>query len=58
MTTATIAVLEFTPEQVAEALRTARPVDSAGVERAQARAAAAALDTMLASIPEVQPWAR
>lgn len=53
----TIAVPAFTDEQVAEALRTARPLDSAEVERAQARAAAA-LDTMFAAIPEVQSWER
>lgn len=50
----TIAIPEFTDEQVAEALRTARPVNNAEVERAQARAAAA-IDTMFAAIPEVRP---
>lgn len=54
----TVAILEFTPEQLAEALRTARPVDSAEVERAQARAAAA-LDRAFAHVrTEVQPWER
>ncbi|WP_170092341.1 hypothetical protein [Mycobacteroides abscessus] len=53
----TLTIPAFTDEQVAEALRTARPVDPVEVERAQARASAA-LDTMLASIRQEQPWQR
>lgn len=47
----------FNDEQVAAALRDARPVDAAAAERAQARAAAA-LDVVFASTRTVTPWER
>ena len=53
----TIAVPAFTDEQAAEALRGATPVDPEALRRERERATAA-LDTMFASLPEVQPWER
>ncbi len=47
----------FTDEQVAAALRDSRPVDPAGVRRAQARAAAA-FDVAFASTGQEQQWVR
>ncbi|GAB5901059.1 hypothetical protein OKHIL_68680 [Mycolicibacterium mageritense] len=47
----------FADEQVAAALRDARPLDPAAVQRAQARAAAA-LDVAFASILTEALWER
>lgn len=47
----------FTDEQVAAALRDARPVDPAAAQRAQARAAAA-FDVAFASTRQEPQWER